>query len=157
MESRIVNDPLCASRCRDADCRERECDELFHGVLSLRCFGFSGDTPPITGDDLPRGKGGKMYVVQKMLRSPWHWKGNGYEGVRQSPNVGLPTSMFAMFVSILIVSTDGHASIFQDLKNCCQASHDAANQTPGHSSIRRYLVVGWNVTPSMRCSGNCTG
>ena len=26
-----------------------------------------------------------------------------------------------------------------------------------YSSIRRSFVDGWNVTPSIRCSGNCTG
>jgi len=51
MESGIVNDPLRARRCRDAKCDKRECDELFHDVLSLRSICFSGDTPPITGDD----------------------------------------------------------------------------------------------------------
>ena len=34
MESRIVNDPLRASRCRDANYDKTDCDELFHGILS---------------------------------------------------------------------------------------------------------------------------
>src|SRR5207253_3763981 len=113
MESWIVNDPLRASRYRDADCHKRDCDELFHGVLSLRSIGFSGDTPPITGDDLPRQKGAKMYVIHKMQRSPWKRKGNGHEDDRQSPRAGLPTARFAIFVIVSKEDTNGYASIFQ--------------------------------------------
>src|SRR5688572_14540591 len=100
MESRIVNDPLRASRCRDADGHEYECDELFHGVLSLRSICFSGDTPPITGDDLPRERGPKMYVIHKMQRSPRQWKGNRHENASQSPRSGLPSALLTIFVSI---------------------------------------------------------
>src|SRR5439155_16400208 len=105
MESRIVNDPLRAGRCRDADCHKGDCDELFHGVLSLHSFVFGGDTPPITGDDLPRQKGAKMYVIHKMQRSPRRWKGNRRENARQSPHFGLLIAMVAIFV---IVSKSGH-------------------------------------------------
>ena len=73
----VVNNPLRASRCRDAEGHERECEELFHGVFSLRSICFSGDTPPITGDDLPREKGSKMYVLHRMQRSPRSWKRYG--------------------------------------------------------------------------------
>src|SRR5438270_118250 len=59
----VVNNPLRASRCRDANGHERECDELFHGVLSLRFIAFSGDTPPIKGDDLPPAERAKMYAL----------------------------------------------------------------------------------------------
>ena len=85
-------DLLRASRCRDADGHDGECDELFHGVLSLRSIGFSGDTAPIAGDDLPRGKGAKMYVVHKIHESPRPWKRNGHEEACQIPHAGLPTA-----------------------------------------------------------------
>jgi len=79
MESWIVNDPLRARRCRDTDCRKGECDELFRGVLWLRSIDLSDDTPPITGDDLPREKTAKMYVIHKMQRIARRWKVNGHE------------------------------------------------------------------------------
>jgi len=79
----------------------------------LRFIGFSGDTPPITGDDLPREKGAKMYVIHKMQRSPWKRKGNGHEDDRQSPRAGLPTARFAIFVIVSKEVTNGYASIFQ--------------------------------------------
>jgi hypothetical protein len=137
MESRIVNDPLGAGRCRDADCQEGECDELFHGILSLRAITFSGDTPPITGDELPRVKGAKMYVIHKMQRSPRQWKGNGHEDT-QSPRAGLPTAMFAVFVCITRVDTNGHASIFQDLEHCCEAPC-AGSATTAHAELQPVL------------------
>ena len=132
MESGIVNDPLRARRCRDADGHEGECDKLFHGVLSLHSFVFSGDTPPISGDDLPRERGPKMYVIHKMQRSPRHWKCNGHEDIRRSPRAGLPTAMFARFVIVSKEVTNGYSPIFQDPKHFLRKTR--AGQVADHSA-----------------------
>jgi hypothetical protein len=70
---------------------------FFMLVLSLRFIGFGGDTPPITGDDLPREQGAKMYVVHKMRGNSWQWECIGREEVRQSPHAGPLTAMVATF------------------------------------------------------------